>query len=144
MCVVLQEAMRRSSSSAVVRRLQAALAEEGELRAVAVVRYRKEMLQRKAMYDRLMQLKGNIRVYCRVRPLLDVAPPVATTGIGSACPNISACCRESRRLSTRRSSRAPDAPASTASTSASTMGRSRTGVPTAGTVLTPHPHGSPS
>ena len=79
----VEEAMRRSSSSAMVRRLQAALTEEQELHAVAVGRYRKEMLQRKAMYDRLMQLKGNIRVFCRVRPLLDVAPPVATTVIGS-------------------------------------------------------------
>ncbi len=70
MALTVQEAMRRASSSEALRQVRALLTEEQELKAIAVARYRKEMLQRKAMYNHLMELKGNIRVFCRVRPLL--------------------------------------------------------------------------
>ncbi len=68
--LAVQEAMRRASSSEALRQVRALLVEEQELKAIAVARYRKEMVQRKAMYNHLMELKGNIRVFCRVRPLL--------------------------------------------------------------------------
>ena len=80
--LAVQEAMRRASSSEAVRQLRALLAEEQQLRAIAVARYRKEMVQRKAMYNHLMELKGNIRVFCRVRPLL--AAEVATEARSSS------------------------------------------------------------
>ena len=35
----------------------------------AVARYKKECRLRKVLYNQLMELKGNIRVYCRVRPI---------------------------------------------------------------------------
>ena len=37
------------------------------------------MVQRKAMYNHLMELKGNIRVFCRVRPLIHTGPSAAAT-----------------------------------------------------------------
>ncbi len=37
--------------------------------ASLTVAYRKEQLARKALFNQLQELKGNIRVYCRVRPL---------------------------------------------------------------------------
>ena len=54
--LTVQEAMRRSSSSEALRQARALLAEEQELKAIAVARYRKEMVQRKAMYNHLMEL----------------------------------------------------------------------------------------
>ena len=37
--------------------------------AALTVAYRKEQLARKALFNTIQELKGNIRVYCRVRPL---------------------------------------------------------------------------
>ena len=37
--------------------------------ASLTVAYRKEQLARKALFNQIQELKGNIRVYCRVRPL---------------------------------------------------------------------------
>ena len=37
--------------------------------AALALAYRKEQLTRKALFNQLQELKGNIRVYCRVRPL---------------------------------------------------------------------------
>lgn len=35
-----------------------------------VTKYKKEMTLRKKLHNELVELKGNIRVYCRVRPLI--------------------------------------------------------------------------
>ncbi|MCJ1360762.1 MAG: hypothetical protein MMC33_010771, partial [Icmadophila ericetorum] len=37
--------------------------------AALTVAYRKEQLARKQLFNQIQELKGNIRVYCRVRPL---------------------------------------------------------------------------
>ena len=35
-----------------------------------VTKYKKEMALRKKLHNELVELKGNIRVYCRVRPVI--------------------------------------------------------------------------
>lgn len=50
--------------------LQAAIAGVATHAAGMAERYRKEMRQRKELFNQLQELRGNIRVFCRVRPLL--------------------------------------------------------------------------
>lgn len=38
---------------------------------MAEEKYRAIYLERKCLHNELIELKGNIRVYCRVRPVLD-------------------------------------------------------------------------
>eukprot|EP01048_Picozoa_sp_COSAG05_P036439 COSAG05_NODE_16418_length_346_cov_1.052632_1_plen_109_part_01 len=45
-----------------------------------VARFRKEMTLRKRLHNQLMELRGNIRIVCRVRPSLD---PGRVVNIGS-------------------------------------------------------------
>ena len=35
-----------------------------------MTKYKKEMALRKKLHNKLVELKGNIRVYCRVRPVI--------------------------------------------------------------------------
>ncbi|GAQ86176.1 kinesin-like protein [Klebsormidium nitens] len=48
---------------------EAAQKAEGEL-AAAVEKYKAEWNERKRIYNQLQELRGNIRVFCRIRPLL--------------------------------------------------------------------------
>ena len=50
-----------------------------------VTKYKKEMALRKKLHNELVELKGNIRVYCRVRPV------VKEDGGGRNAENVITC-----------------------------------------------------
>ena len=50
---------------------EAQLAQQTEDLTHANARYKKEESRRRTLYNQLMELKGNIRVYCRIRPCPD-------------------------------------------------------------------------
>lgn len=50
----------------IVNKIEAIDAKNKEL----VFKYKKEMTLRKKLHNELVDLKGNIRVYCRVRPVI--------------------------------------------------------------------------
>ncbi len=50
----------------------------------AVARYRRECRLRKALYNQLIELRGNIRVFARVRPLSSSESAAAAPGRDAA------------------------------------------------------------
>ena len=40
------------------------------------------MRERKLLHNQLMEMKGNIRVFCRVRPLIEIGPPKTLSRFG--------------------------------------------------------------
>eukprot|EP00736_Rhodelphis_marinus_P011883 Rmarinus@m.599 len=58
-----------------------------------LVRYEHEMKQRRALYNELQEIKGNIRVYCRVRPV-----KTGEEDATSVTPPDTLCVYDSRRM----------------------------------------------
>lgn len=46
------------------------MSDTSERSKLLAIRYKKEVQLRKQLHDEIVQLKGNIRVFCRVRPLI--------------------------------------------------------------------------
>lgn len=55
-------------------------------------KYGKEMALRKKLHNELVDIKGNIRVFGRVRPIIDEGEP--SSGASGVCDDASGrCCR---------------------------------------------------
>ena len=57
-------------SVSLVLQMNQAITDLNDRSKVLVERYRKEMKLRKKFHNELVELKGNIRVFCRVRPII--------------------------------------------------------------------------
>jgi len=72
----------KASTSAEIARLTLRIGElEGELDET-LAKYDKEYAERRRLHNEVMELKGNIRVFCRIRPMLGVEGAVAVSERG--------------------------------------------------------------
>ncbi|KAF6019824.1 hypothetical protein EB796_021863 [Bugula neritina] len=69
LCVQLQQ-LNKSETISVAKQLNNAISQVNEHNKDLVRKYRKEVALRKKYHNELVELKGNIRVFCRVRPVI--------------------------------------------------------------------------
>jgi len=64
----------KTTLQAIVAMMQERLRKQELSMSGALDRYKREVTERRKLYNTLQELRGNIRVYCRVRPILSTDP----------------------------------------------------------------------